>query len=396
MELLVFQTISNQPWWKAGHALARAVDSGSAVDTLAGRALELAKTLAAHEHPDFATAVLASLLETELPTADGTVPTGFANLLGRDIATLAALATRDFTPELEKRGVSDIPLRMLTSDTRPWLAEWRDVLAQGSAELYAAFLSHLRTKGSGVSAVYPAVHWRNGALQAITNPDLPDLTSLHGVDEQLRTLQQNTEALLNGKRAHNVLLYGPRGSGKSTALRGLGCEYQEAGLRLVEVTTDDLAELDELRIQLARKPLKYIVFVDDLAFDDGDARYRPLKSMLEGGLQQHPENVVVYATSNRRHIIKESIHNRPDPLDDDLHRFDAEHEQLALADRFGLTITFPGATQRRYVEIVEALAAKAGITGEALGERAIRFADWHNGYSGRTARQFVDELLKER
>lgn len=395
MQLLVFQTVSNEPWWPAAHALAQAIDSGAARDTLSGRALELAKTLAAHDYPDLTTAVLATLLETELPSGDGTVPAGFAQLLQRDIAVFTALAARDFTAELATRDVTDIPLHALAPDVRPWLAAWRDVLSRGSAELYTAFVSHLRTHGSGVSAVYPAMHWRGGALHAITNPDLPALSGLHGVAEQLRTLKQNTEALLNGKRAHNVLLYGPRGSGKSTALRGLGHEYHEAGLRLIEVTTDDLAGLDELRRQLARKPLHYIVFVDDLAFDDGDARYRPLKSMLDGGLQHHPQNVVMYATSNRRHIIKESIHNRPDPLDDDLHRFDAEHEQLALADRFGITITFPGATQRRYLEIVAALSAEAGITNEPLSERAIRFADWHNGYSGRTARQFVDELLKD-
>lgn len=393
MKLLVFQTVTNKPWWQAATALQQSLDDGANVGELTARSLTLAAALAQAGYADVQTAILSTLLETELPNADGGAPEGFAQLLEHDIATFA---TCDFTAELAERGVTDVSLRALAPDTRPWLAQWRSVLVRGVDQLYEAFLSHLRTHGSGVSAVYPAVRWVKSALAAVVQPDLPELANLHGIDEQLATLTENTEAMLHGKKAHNVLLYGPRGSGKSTALRGLGRKYYEAGLRLVEVTTDDLAGLDELRQQLARKPLKYIVFVDDLAFDDGDARYRPLKSMLDGGLQQHPQNVVVYATSNRRHIIKESIHNRPDPLDDDLHRFDAEHELLALADRFGITITFPGATQRRYVEIVEALAAEVGITGESLGERAIRFADWHNGYSGRTARQFVDELLKER
>jgi hypothetical protein len=138
------------------------------------------------------------------------------------------------------------------------------------------------------------------------------------------------------------------------------------------------------------RPHCYILFVDDLSFEQGDNSYHQLKTLLEGSLTARPDNVLIYATSNRRHLVKEQFSDRPDPLNDDVHGWDTHHERLALSDRFGLTITFPDASQQRYLEIVKGLVNFENLEIENLDERAIRFAEWGNGYSGRTAQQFVD------
>lgn len=228
----------------------------------------------------------------------------------------------------------------------------------------------------------------------LTHPDRPDWGELHGLDEQLARLESNTTALLAGRPAHHALLYGPRGSGKSTAVKGLLRRFAGTGLRLLELPSSELAELPLLLEQLRRQPNSFVIFIDDLSFEAGEVSYRPLKSLLEGSLASRPGNLAVYATSNRRHLLRERLGDRPDPLDDDVHGWDTHNERLALADRFGLTITFPNLDQRRYLETVAALAALRGVADDSLGERALRFAEWGNGYSGRTAKQFIDQTLQ--
>lgn len=395
-QLTLFHPVASQPWWTLLTDLLHVFEDPSRHDMahIRNTSLQAATALAVAGFADVPTAVLSALRETSIPSLDSGVSDGLRTLLRHDLHAFYSVAHTDFATKLRDLGVGEIPLRDLATRSEPWLATWKQHLSGDEDAFVDAYIAHVTELGTGVTSVYPAVRWQRNHLIPVAQPNLDNAANLHGVDEQLATLHHNTEALIGGKPAHNVLLYGPRGSGKSTALRALGSRYFDSGLRLVEVSVDDLAGLDVLLIELSAKPLKFIVFVDDLAFDDNDTRYRPIKTMLDGGLQPRPDNVAVYATSNRRHIVKESVFNRPDPLDDDLHRFDAEHEKLALADRFGITITFPGASQRRYLEIVRSLAEQAGITDEHLNERAIRFADWHNGYSGRTAKQFIDELIQ--
>ncbi len=144
--------------------------------------------------------------------------------------------------------------------------------------------------------------------------------------------------------------------------------------------------------RLRDRPERFLLFVDDLSFEAGDAGYHPLKSLLEGSVAERPENVRLYATSNRRHLVQERLRDRPDPLDDDVHAWDTQHERLALADRFGLLVTFPSADRRRYLAIVRHLSARDGVDSDDLERRADLFARSGNGYSGRTAQQFVDAV----
>ncbi len=155
-------------------------------------------------------------------------------------------------------------------------------------------------------------------------------------------------------------------------------------------------DLPVLLERLRHRPQAFVLYVDDLSFDGDDPAYRPLKSLLEGGLASRPTNVAVYATTNRRHLLPERFSSRPSPEDEDVSRWDTQHERLALADRFGLVITFPDATQRRYLELVRGLSQLHGVAEEVEQEAALRFAEWGNGYSGRTARQFVDSLRQAR
>ncbi len=234
-------------------------------------------------------------------------------------------------------------------------------------------------------------------LVPIEEPRVFDLDLLLGVDRGLERLLRNTERFLDGRPAHHVLLFGERGTGKSSAVRGLLPRYAEHGLRVVEVRKADLPALPVLLDWLRRIPRRFLVFCDDLSFDEGEPGFRELKAALEGSLEAPPENVRVIATSNRRHLVPEHAgDNRGAHLDErgELHLGEALEEKLALADRFGLVIGFYGFDQETYLRIVRAWAGRAGLAlPEAeLRERALRFALERSSRSGRTARQFVESL----
>jgi len=212
--------------------------------------------------------------------------------------------------------------------------------------------------------------------------------------EQKAAVQENTEAFLRGGAGQNLLLYGPRGTGKSSLVRGLALRYGKAGLRLVEVSRDRLGGLAELYRQVRRYPQRFILFLDDLTFETDDADYRAFKSALEGALERRPPNLLLYVTSNRRHMIPERWTDRNSPETAEVHGQDAMEERLSLADRFGRTILFLRPDQEEYLAIVEHLVARRGlpIGWEELRGAARRWVLWQNGISGRSARQFVDEL----
>ncbi|OKH52440.1 AAA+ family ATPase [Calothrix sp. HK-06] len=255
--------------------------------------------------------------------------------------------------------------------------------------------SYYRQYGTGLFAEYVALRWQANNFVGIQNPDSVKISELVGYELQYEALLKNTEFLLAGVGALHVLLYGSRGSGKSSLVKALLNEYWERGLRLLEVGKSELKDLPMIVEQLRSVPLKFIVFVDDLSFEDDDDAFKALKVVLEGNLTARAKNVVVYATSNRRHLIREYFADRPAPRDnDEVHAWDTMQEKLSFSDRFGLTLTFEGADQNTYLKIVRHLAMLAGINidDKDLQYQALQWATRHNGRSGRTARQFVDYL----
>jgi hypothetical protein len=258
--------------------------------------------------------------------------------------------------------------------------------------------AYYRQHGTGIFAQYGALSWQQGKLIGITNPDQIKLSEIIGYESQKEALSKNTEFLLAGYSALHILLYGSRGSGKSSLVKGLLHQYSDRGLRLIEVAKSELKNLPLIVEQLRNLPQKFIIFVDDLSFEEDDDTFKALKVVLEGSLTAKPQNVVIYATSNRRHLIREFFSDRPRPQDgDEIHNWDTVQEKLSFSDRFGLTLTFEPANQDTYLNIVFNLAQQAGINldQKELEFRAKQWATRHNGRSGRTARQFIDYLCAE-
>ena len=267
------------------------------------------------------------------------------------------------------------------------LDNWGDAVEELAA--------YYRQCGSGLFAEYRALRWQAGQFIGIRYSDPVKLSALVGYESQRDALLKNTEFLLSGEMALHVLLYGSRGSGKSSLVKSLLNEYSNRSLRLLEVSKSDLKDLPEIVEHLRGVSQKFIIFVDDLSFEEDDDAFKALKVVLEGNLTARPENVVVYATSNRRHLIREFFVDRPAPKDnEEVHAWDTMQEKLSFSDRFGLTLTFEPANQKTYLKIVQHLAAQAeiNITQEDLEFQALQWATRHNGRSGRTARQFVDFL----
>jgi predicted AAA+ superfamily ATPase len=267
----------------------------------------------------------------------------------------------------------------------PELENWGDAVADLAA--------YYRQHGTGLFAKYAAFRWQNGQLVGIADADSVKLSTLVGYEWQKDALVKNTEFLLSGETALHVLLYGSRGSGKSSLVKALLNEYSHRNLRLIEVSKSELPDLPKIVELLRGVPQKFIIFVDDLSFEEDDDSFKAMKVVLEGNLTARPKNVVVYATSNRRHLIREYFTDRPAPKDNnEVHGWDTMQEKLSFSDRFGLTLTFTAADQKTYLQIVQHLAANINISAEDLEFEALQWATRHNGRSGRTARQFIDFL----
>ncbi|NRB06955.1 MAG: ATP-binding protein [Richelia sp.] len=267
------------------------------------------------------------------------------------------------------------------------LANWGDAV-EDLANYYQNF-------GTGVFTAYSALRWYEGKFIGINYPDRVSLKQLVGYESQRDILVKNTEFLLSGHVALDILLYGSRGSGKSSLVKALLNHYTNQKLRLLEVSKSELQDLPEIMEKLHLLPHKFIVFVDDLSFEEDDDAFKALKVVLEGSITARPQNVVVYATSNRRHLIREFFGDRPKLKDkDEIQAWDTMQEKLSFSDRFGLTLTFEPADQDKYLHIVQHLAkqAKINMEPEELIANALQWATRHNGRSGRTARQFIEFL----
>ena len=232
-------------------------------------------------------------------------------------------------------------------------------------------------------------------LEPITNTGDMHLSDLIGYEEQKKRLIENTEAFVHGMRANNVLLYGDAGTGKSTSIKAILNEYYSQGLRMIEVYKHQFRELARVVNQIKNRNYRFIIYMDDLSFEDTETEYKYLKAIIEGGLEPRPENVLIYATSNRRHLIHESWKDKQDHDEEDLHRNDTVQEKLSLSDRFGVTIGYLRPSQQEYYKIVEELAKRypdIHITQEELRRQANQWELHHGGFSGRTAQQFIDYL----
>ena len=270
------------------------------------------------------------------------------------------------------------------------------------SELAVDILSFHKQFGTGKFARYKAFTWEEikneKTLRGIDSPDPIELKDLIGYEVKREVIIENTLQFLNGFPANNMLLYGDRGTGKSSTVKALLNKYYTKGLRIIEIPKEYLSDFPEIIRDLRNRPQKFIIFIDDLTFEDGETGYTALKAVLEGSVEAKPENVLIYATSNRRHLVKEYFHERKglgssDP-NEEVHASDSIQEKLSLADRFGITVVFSSPTQDEYLEIIEGLVKNRNmqIASEDLERQALEWERSHNGRSARTARQFVDYL----
>ncbi|ADL35693.1 ATPase AAA family [Butyrivibrio proteoclasticus B316] len=232
----------------------------------------------------------------------------------------------------------------------------------------------------------------------INNMDAVVLDDLIGYELQKKKLIANTRAFVEGKKANNVLLFGDSGTGKSTSIKAIVNEFYGDGLRMIEIYKHQFRLLSQLIAQIKNRNYKFIIYMDDLSFEEDESDYKFLKAVIEGGVETKPDNILIYATSNRRHLIKETWKDRRDvEQDGDIHRSDTMEEKLSLANRFGVTIGYYKPSRQEYYDIVLELAQKEGLTldKEELMKEADRWELNHGGISGRTARQFVNHLLGE-
>lgn len=251
---------------------------------------------------------------------------------------------------------------------------------------------YYKENGCGIFARYKAFIWRDGDIQPVLHPDRIDMDSFTGYEIQRDMVVNNTKSFIEGKSCNNCLLYGDKGTGKSSTVKAIANEFRKDGLRIVEIPKERLIDFPILVDKIAALPMKFIIFIDDLSFQKQDQSYTTLKAVLEGGLAARPDNALIYATSNRRHLVKESFSDR---TDDDVNTRDNMQESLSLSDRFGLAVCYSIPTKKEFVDIVIALARQRGIdmSDKELEMGAERFALSRGGRSPRCAKQYVESLF---
>lgn len=258
------------------------------------------------------------------------------------------------------------------------------------------FYKHYGVGKFGLNKAFRVAHeGEKMLLLPITHTSEVTLEHLIGYEQQKQQLIENTEAFVMGRKANNCLLFGDSGTGKSTCIKAILNRYYDRGLRLIEVYKHQFQDLSGIIDQIKNRNYKFIIYMDDLSFEEFEIEYKYLKAVIEGGLEVKPDNVLIYATSNRRHLIRETWSDRSDMSQDELHRSDTMQEKLSLVARFGLSINFMRPMKKAYDEIVLGLAADdpdITLTKEELLLQANAWSLRNGGYSGRTAEQFVIHL----
>jgi predicted AAA+ superfamily ATPase len=331
----------------------------------------------------------------------------------RDMAFLKVITDLDISvlidalnDKLDPLKISHIPLAVTYRKTgnypfpNSYYEEKRRLKAViNSAEAWGDHIEDLamfyKNNGCGDFGRFWAFKWVTdefgGKLAGISEPDPIRLNDLIGYEDQKRQVIENTQQFVKGCSANNILLYGDRGTGKSSTVKSLVNEFGQDGLRIVEVSKYQLVDLQEIISQLRTRPQRFIVFIDDLSFEEHETEYKYFKAILEGSVESTPRNVLIYATSNRRHLIREYFNDRDTG---EVHNTDTVQEKLSLSDRFGITVMYPSPDQQKYLEIVEGLAKQRGINMDKsrLKELALKWELWQNQRSGRTAVQFINDL----
>ena len=276
-------------------------------------------------------------------------------------------------------------------DYNRFIPKWRTSDIDFLSE-YRNRINNIGKYGYGLYSKYIMFILKNGKTVPVKHPDAQKLSQLYGYERERKAVIDNTVALLEGKPAQNVLLCGDAGTGKSSTVKAVVNEFADRGLRLIEITKQQLRDIPHIIDSICKNPLKFILFIDDLSFSSDDDCFGALKATLEGSVSARADNIAIYATSNRRHLIKESFSDRDG---DDIHRNDTIQQLISLSARFGLTITFTKPDKTAYLDIVKGIAENYNINtdNEQLAVQAEAFALAGSGRSPRTAKQFVHSLI---
>ncbi len=330
----------------------------------------------------------AAVLEAETvcvrQAAAGFLSAPLQTALDSELAFLQQLCSLTLDELLEAAGANGRQLQELA-----FLPRWETARIDLPAA-YAQRMSEVGKKGYGMFAKHHVFTVENGQLVPVKYPDPQRLSELPGYEKEREKVIANTRALLAGMPANNVLLYGDAGTGKSSSVKAIANEFASEGLRLVEVKKNQLYQIPDLMDRLAANPLKFILFIDDLSFTSNDDNFAALKAILEGSVGGRAKNIAVYATSNRRHLIKETLTDR---TGDDIHEADTRQELMSLSARFGLTVTFQRPEKARFETILAELARQHHIQMpmDELLVKAEAFAIRAGGRSPRVAKQFIEQ-----
>ncbi len=265
-------------------------------------------------------------------------------------------------------------------------------------EVFSLVTAHYRDCGVGMFGLNRAFRLDDsGELTAINNIDRVVLSDLIGYEVQKKALRDNTEAFVDGRSCNNMLLYGDAGTGKSTSVKAILNEYCDQGLRMIEIYKHQFGQLSDVIARVKNRNYRFMIFIDDLSFEEHEVEYKFLKAVIEGGVETRPGNVLIVATSNRRHLVKENWKDKNDmEFEGDVHRSDTMEEKLSLAARFGCSICYNSPNRSQYHDIVKGIAARLpegiDITEEQLLLEANKWEIRHGGISGRTAQQFINYI----
>ncbi len=388
--LSVFGVIEKDPVWRAfrqclWNVVNKSDDALDRYGNFAGALYNLAHT---DNWTEYVTKLVLSL-ET---------PCTYFAARGKELpAYIAAAARNDLRAISEAAAITPLQLRAAMEGETSFLPQWQAVRTNLEAT-YFTHLAEIGRHGYGIYANYrmfrlqPDDAEENGfVLKPVKYPDAVSLDDLIGYELQRNQVIRNTKVLLVGKKASNILLYGDAGTGKSATVKAVANAFADDGLRLIELGKEELHLLPKLLDVLSSNPLKFILFVDDLSFQDNDDDFSALKAVLEGSVSARSHNTVIYATSNRRHIVRETFSAREG---DEIHRQDTMQETISLSERFGIRVYYEKPNKNMYLEIVYGLAHQYGLSmdRETLALEAERFALRKSGRSARAARQLIEQL----